>query len=578
MTTPIKILLILAAGAAALLVAAALAVSLLVRPEDYRPLLVEGITNATGRTFELEGELGLDLFPCCALSLGPARLGNPEGFPDDSFARVRTASVSIELWPLLLRREVRLGTTRIEGLELHLLRLEDGRGNWSFTPIPSEEPAGSAPEPADTRGLADLRMAGIELTGGQLDYRNLESGRTYAATDLRLTTGSIGYGETLEIEAPDLALTLAGERFADGRLDVAFRGDHVSFVPSTGAVDIAALDLRLGDSRVTGSIAGAEGARGAPAYDLTVDRFDLDDFLPAPIGEPDTSKPADSAPMELPVEPLRRLDFTGRLRVGEFRARGWELAEVDARVLAKDGVLQFEPLTARLYDGTFAGTVTVDATGPAVRVMFDQQIDGLQVGALLQRRYGRETLAGTLSVSLRGSGAGRNSAELVRALTGPVEINLVDGVYRGTDVLYEISRASALLEQQPAPPKPANPETPIDRLVTTGRLAGGVLHSDAVNLTTPALQVTGAGKLDLLRLEIDYDLKAELLAAGSAAAGERLSDLLGKRIPFTLKGPAASPKVRVDLEDVLKRRAKDALKGRARDLLRGLLGSPDADD
>ena len=127
-----RILIGIVATLAVLALGVTLYVTLLFDPEDYRPLLAQSVEQATGRRFTVDGELGLDLFPCCAVTLGHATLGNPPGFPEGDFASVGSASLSLKLWPLITRREVRIGRVRLRDLDAGLWLRRDGVANWEF--------------------------------------------------------------------------------------------------------------------------------------------------------------------------------------------------------------------------------------------------------------------------------------------------------------------------------------------------------------------------------------------------------------------------------------------------------------
>jgi uncharacterized protein involved in outer membrane biogenesis len=186
MKTLIKVLLAIAAVVVVLLVAVAVWVALIFEPNDIRPMLVNAVERNTGRSFEIEGDLGLSLFPCCSVTVGPSRLGNPSGFPDGHFARLSDADLSLRIWPLLTRREVQIGTVTVDGLDLSLLRLADGRANWEF-----DERADERPEAEPASPLDGLSIAGLRISDARVDFRDLQAEQAYAVSELQLRTGAI---------------------------------------------------------------------------------------------------------------------------------------------------------------------------------------------------------------------------------------------------------------------------------------------------------------------------------------------------------------------------------------------------
>lgn len=563
MSKPLKIVLVLAAVVVAGFLALGIAVTALFDPNDYRAQIVDAVSKGTGRPFELEGELGLEFFPCCAISVGPARLGNPAGFPTENFAQFLSAAARIRIWPLLLRREIEIGTFRIDGLELHLLRLADGRGNWRFS---NDSAAQSAERPGSGSAMGRLRMESIDATGARLRYQDLQAGAEYAATDVHVHSGAVLFQDgTLAIDSPDLALIVTGAKLPNAQMTIGLTAERLEFASDAGTMDLRQFAMGIDESTMTGN--AAIGEDGQVVFDAAIDRLNLDAYLPR--AEPDAATAASAtAPTRIPVETIRRLHIDGRLRAGELTLLKTRLTNVAASLKAADGLLRIDPLAADLYGGQFRGTASIDARGPQATLAIDHQVAGVQVGDLLRTRLDKDVLSGALSLSLAATGSGATTEDVLRGLNGTVVLDLADGIYHGTDFLYEIRRAAALLKQRAPPPAPATRQTPINTLRMTGRLVDGVMKSDWITAEVPAMHVGGKGDLDLTTRLMNYRMKAELVAAPDGSGDDELADLAGKSIPFTVKGPANSPRVKVDLDDLLKNEAQGALERGLRKLFR----------
>jgi AsmA protein len=197
-----KLWLRVAIGLVALVVVAAIAlaiaVAVLFEPRDYQPLLVEAVQKNTGRTLTLDDDLGLDLFPCCSVTLGRTALGNPPGFPEAPFARVQSAALSLRVWPLITRREVEIGSVALDGLDVSLLRTADGRTNWEFG---ESEAAPEGEGEAAASGVSSLRIAGLDIREGRIAYRDEQDKSDYTAANIRVETGGISPGEPFSLTA-----------------------------------------------------------------------------------------------------------------------------------------------------------------------------------------------------------------------------------------------------------------------------------------------------------------------------------------------------------------------------------------
>src|SRR4051812_46093220 len=114
MMRAVKIAGIIVGALLGLIVIGAVAIVLLVDPNDYRDDIARLVQQKTGRPLEIRGKLGLKLFPWIALEVNDVRLGNPPGYGNDPFLSVASANVGVKLLPLLHKQvEVRRGL--IEG-------------------------------------------------------------------------------------------------------------------------------------------------------------------------------------------------------------------------------------------------------------------------------------------------------------------------------------------------------------------------------------------------------------------------------------------------------------------------------
>jgi hypothetical protein len=93
---------------------------------------VERIVEAkTGRSFDIGGNLGVDLGRVTAIHLDRVAFGNARWSKAPLMASADRVDFSVELWPLL-RREVQIPELRLLHPHLLLERGPDGTGNWVF--------------------------------------------------------------------------------------------------------------------------------------------------------------------------------------------------------------------------------------------------------------------------------------------------------------------------------------------------------------------------------------------------------------------------------------------------------------
>jgi AsmA protein len=228
-----------------------------------------------------------------------------------------------------------------------------------------------------------------------------------------------------------------------------------------------------------------------------------------------------------------------------------------------------------MYGGQYRGSVQIDATQAVPRLNMDQRLTAVDFTPLLKDLYKTERVAGKGTATIKVNGTGRDSAALVKSLAGTMDFNVADGAFLGTDLVYEIRRAQALLKQQPIPARTGPERTAFNALHASGVIQNGILTNKDLEIAAPVLKVTGQGTVDLPQQSLNYRLSASILKA----TDDTSKDLLGTAIPVLVTGPLSSPSIRPDIEGLVREKAKqkideqkDKLEQKLRDKLKGILG------
>lgn len=767
MKTLLRWIIGLAATVLLLGVALGLAVMFLFDPNDYKDDIAALVSEQTGRSFSIEGELNLKAFPCCGIALGPLTLGNPPGFPDTPFVRVERAVVALQLWPLLVRQELRIGKVELQGVDAQLLSRADGSVNWEFTA--EEKIATKNASVAEGPALTDLAIAGIVIRDGKLGYTDEATGDALTFSDIKLTTSTIRQGKPFDVDAslaafgvvPDARaelklnaqlyldaatglldvmqfysdVRLTGDNLPDGAADIAIdlaaaRGlgsarvtlEGLAARIKTAGVDmtvsgggellnntpelkgtltvepfapqrlLAALDQkavvtqdttvlqraelqgdwtyagdkaalenftgRLDDTVIKGWLRATSIEQEKLAFDLQLDGIDLDRYSaaagPNAGNAAATAKAGEQPAFGLPVEQLRKLDMEGRIVVGKLKATNTELSDVliglsaqkgrlrfnpfslqldgsslsgdvsldvtasqpklafdlhvdsldldryretadatktgsggkpaagdedlnlpvaelrqlhlDGRInagklkfsqarlrnvnidiSARNGVIRLNPLTAKLYGGSYTGDIRLDVTGKQPQLSVNEKLAGVKLGALLKDTSKIRNLEGVSDARVTATAAGNSVNELLGNLAGDAALDLRKGVFRGVDLWYEIRKARALLKQEAPPPAPSEPFTDISKLSGTAKFADGQIANNDFVAQASYLGVKGKGTVNLLESTLDYRLEAKVEGTPTFDDGKQLSDMNGLLLPVTIKGKLDSPAVKVDV-------------------------------
>jgi AsmA protein len=257
----IKWVAILVGAFVGLAVLLSIAIYLLVDIEEYRDDIAAAVSDATGRTLTIDGELSLSTFPCCGIRIGKVALSNAPGFEDEHFARAQLASVSVRVLPLLLRQELSIDELEVDGLDLQLVALRDGTTNWSFG-----DAAGGGEGATAGAGLNELNIGGISVSNSRLVYRDEAGGTDIEIAGLNFESGPINGADPFDLTARFGALGLVDNVAADIEASARARIDLEQLIANLDGFRIAATldgrDLPAGQIAFNGSVDTVAGLGG----------------------------------------------------------------------------------------------------------------------------------------------------------------------------------------------------------------------------------------------------------------------------------------------------------------------------
>jgi AsmA protein len=351
-----------------------------------------------------------------------------------------------------------------------------------------------------------------------------------------------------------------------------FAGDRLRF---------DAVDARLDDSRLRGTLAITQLAKPAFAFDLAVDKLDADRYLPpSATPTPGAFPAAPAAVSTLPVETLRALALDGTVKIDALKITGLSLRDVRGEIRARDGVLAFAPLSATLYGGRYAGSVRLDARGDAPAIGLEANLSDIQAEPLLKDMLDIDVFSGIANVRAALSARGSTESEWRRSLSGSAGIGLRNGAIKGFNAAQMIRDVKARLEGGSAAIAVPH-ETDFAELSATVNVAGGVARNDDLRASSPYLRLGGSGEADLVREEIDYRLRARIVDTSRGQGGAGLEDVKGIDIPIRISGALAKPEIGIDADAVarllrdrltkeLEGKAREQLQKKLKDVLKGL--------
>jgi AsmA protein len=266
---------------------------------------------------------------------------------------------------------------------------------------------------------------------------------------------------------------------------------------------------------------------------------------------------------------LKSLNAAGDVRIGALQVQNMKAEQVNAAIKAVGGRLDVNPMSARLYDGTLAGSAAVNANGNTFAVK--EKLTGVNVGPLLRDAANKDLLEGRGNVALDVTTAGNTVTALRKALGGTASLALKDGAIKGIDVAGTIRKAQAMLGSKSALEQQAKggEKTDFSELTASFVIRSGVAHNEDLQGKSPLLRLAGAGDIDIGAGTMNYTVKASVVATKTGQGGKDLAQVAGVTVPVHVTGPFEGLKYTVDVGALAADAAKGAL---ARELERRLGG------
>jgi hypothetical protein len=202
-------------------------------------------------------------------------------------------------------------------------------------------------------------------------------------------------------------------------------------------------------------------------------------------------------------------DFTAAVQVAGGAAQGQATAsigtvslvdmlfirDISAPLEMSKEAVKLAPIQAKVAGGRANGAVTAHLRD-GFRYEMTLDLDGVDVKTLLQEAKSAAAVAGTLKAKTSVEG------------TGPLPTMKAQGNAEIVDCRVEDSKMLALLSTVTKVPELASPE--FEECLIEFTLARNVVTTPTVSLKGQAIQLTGQGKLNLVRSTLDYDMEMAL--------------------------------------------------------------------
>ena len=412
-----------------------------------------------------------------------------------------------------------------------------------------------------------VQIDSFALQGLGLNVRGRISG-----SDLFSNPDVAGAVEIAEFN-PRRLLTQLNQAIPDTSDPTVFQAMALNAGFEFSATDIALteLALRLDDTNVNGSFSARQAETTQWQLDLDIDTLNIDRYLAE--GEPADNTATDNTAMPIPVETLRSFDGSGRLDIGNLQVAGLSLSDLSATLAADNGLINLAPLSSNLYQGSFNGSINLDATQALPTLGVNVALQQVAIESLLLDMLDAAMVSGNGSVQLDVRSAGADTLALRQGLTGTGRINLENGILRGVDVGSVLAQLETMLRSRSATQFDRGQQTAFDSFAATLQFDNGVINSNDLLIKSPGFQVTGRGTLlNLHNDRIDFNLLTAVDAA-TATRNDQQYDVGGYNVPIACSGTITAPRCLPDASEIMRTVLANEVRDQVGDLLRRATGT-----
>jgi AsmA protein len=317
--------------------------------------------------------------------------------------------------------------------------------------------------------------------------------------------------------------------------------------------------LTLDDSKVKLSAVVKEFSKPNVTFDLDVDQIDLDRYLPASQGKPAKSGKAEEPVRNTDYTPLRKLVVEGKVHLGKLKVANARVQDVDLEVKGRNGVVDLDPVSLRLYAGTAKSKATLDVRSgtPATKVTLE--MNRIEVNPLLTDLINKDFLEGKMRGQVALAMRGDSGETIKKTLSGTGELHLNDGAVVGVDLAGMVRNIKSAFGLQVE--RGQRPKTDFAELDVVFTLTNGLFQTQDATLKNPFLRLAAKGAANLVDETLNFRVQPKFVTTMEGQGGKMSQS--GLVVPVLVGGTFSSPRFRPDLEAIIKKGLEKELPGAA---------------
>ena len=337
--------------------------------------------------------------------------------------------------------------------------------------------------------------------------------------------------------------------------------------------------LNLDQSQLNFSATASQFSRPNLKFDLSLDKIDLDRYMPPKSDSPPAEKtPAKDKKTKTDYAPLRRLVLDGLIKIAQLTVSKANVQDVYLKINAQNGVFNLDPMKLNMYQGNANGKAVWNVAQDIPESSLNLKINNVQAEPLLKDMLAKDILQGSTNADINLSMRGDEPELIKKTLNGKGYLKFNDGAIVGIDLaamVRNVATAFGLTEKAGERPKTDFTELDIPYTITNG-----AVNTPQSNLKSPFIRVIAAGTADLVKETLDFRVEPKAVATLKGQGDEAQRG--GLMVPVVVSGTFSSPKFRPDVsaaakqeiqKQILESKEGQSIEKKAGNVLKGILGN-----
>jgi AsmA protein len=307
-----------------------------------------------------------------------------------------------------------------------------------------------------------------------------------------------------------VAITATGDKLPNKSVSSEMRGGvQVDALKQIVQVNLAGGLLQ---SKIKAKVDISGFTEPAVKFDVNMDQFDADLYIPKKSSEVAEKTQSSKEPEKtLDLSGLRKLNLDGSLRIGSLKVMNVKSSQLRVDVKALNGLVNINPLSAKLYQGSMNGSLSVNAQSTPSFVI-NQKLIGIAIAPLLKDAADLDLAEGKGNIVLDLTTQGNTVSALKEALNGNVSVNLTNGAIKGINLTKLVQGIQKLSKDTKAQTLGVDKseKTEFSEFKANFKVRNGVAHNDDLAVKSTVLRISGNGDVDIGHDSLNYNAKAAL--------------------------------------------------------------------